>query len=92
MDLNPPTGSEISIRRGDQGPLIIIPAKGSPARYFGGLFLLFWLGGWAFGAAWAAATLLLVARFGGVNATHGGQAVIGNVQTGGSRRRGVGGK
>jgi len=50
------------------------------------------LGGWAFGAAWAAATLLLVARFGGVNATHGGQAVIGNVQTGGSRRRGVGGK
>jgi hypothetical protein len=49
MDLNPPTGSEISIRRGDQGPLIIIPAKGSPARYFGGLFLLFWLGGWAFG-------------------------------------------
>lgn len=49
MDFNPPTGSEISIRRGDQGPVIIIPAKGSPTRYFGGLFLLFWLGGWAFG-------------------------------------------
>jgi hypothetical protein len=49
MDLNPPTGSDISIRRGDQGPVIIIPAKGNPTRYFGGLFLLFWLGGWAFG-------------------------------------------
>jgi hypothetical protein len=49
MDLNPPIGSSISIRRGEQGPLIIIPAKGSPSRYLGGLFLLFWLGGWAFG-------------------------------------------
>jgi hypothetical protein len=49
MDLNPPAGSAISIERGEQGPIIVIPAKGSPARYLGGLFLLFWLGGWAFG-------------------------------------------
>ncbi|MCK1385714.1 hypothetical protein, partial [Bradyrhizobium sp. 21] len=56
--LNPPTGSDISIRQGDQGPAIIIPAKGSPTRYLGGLFLLFWLGGWAFGFKSALTTLL----------------------------------
>ncbi|TKW77998.1 MAG: hypothetical protein DI543_12710 [Bradyrhizobium icense] len=31
------------------GPTIVIPAKSSNARYLGGLFLLFWLGGWVFG-------------------------------------------
>jgi hypothetical protein len=49
MDLNPPAGSQIAIRYDDVDPTIVIPAKASASRYFGGLFLLFWLGGWAFG-------------------------------------------
>jgi hypothetical protein len=62
MDLNPPIGSSISIRRGEQGPLIIIPAKGSPSRYLGGLFLLFWLGAWTVGAVLAAYTAFRIFR------------------------------
>lgn len=58
MDLNPPTGSNILIQQGDQGPIVVIPAKGSPTRYFGGLFLLFWLGGWVLGFKSALTTLL----------------------------------
>jgi hypothetical protein len=49
MDLNPPAGSRISIVSEGADPTIIIPAANSPMRYFTGLFLLFWLGGWAFG-------------------------------------------
>jgi hypothetical protein len=49
MDLNPPEGSGISISYDEADPTIIIPAKASASRYFGGVFLLFWLGGWAFG-------------------------------------------
>jgi hypothetical protein len=49
MDLNPPAGSQISVSHDATGPTIVIPAKQSSSRYFGGLFLLFWLGGWAFG-------------------------------------------
>jgi hypothetical protein len=49
MDLNPPAGSKISIVSEGADPTIIIPAANSPMRYFTGLFLLFWLGGWAFG-------------------------------------------
>jgi hypothetical protein len=49
MDLMPPTGSEISINYDDGHPAVVIPAKGSASRYFGGVFLLCWLGGWAFG-------------------------------------------
>jgi hypothetical protein len=49
MDLNPPAESKISIVSDGADPVIVIPAANSPARYFTGLFLLFWLGGWAFG-------------------------------------------
>lgn len=49
MDLVPPDGSKISISQKGTEPIIIIPQTGSPARYVGGLFLLFWLGGWAAG-------------------------------------------
>jgi len=45
MDLNPPAGSQIAIRYDHADPTIVIPAKASASRYFGGLFLLFWLGG-----------------------------------------------
>jgi hypothetical protein len=50
MILNPPNGSKISVTTDGGDPLIVVP-HGSPgaARYFGGLFLLFWLGGWYFG-------------------------------------------
>jgi hypothetical protein len=58
MDLNPPAGSEISIRQDPAGPTVVIPAKGNPSRYFGGVFLVFWLGGWAFGFKSALTTLL----------------------------------
>jgi hypothetical protein len=36
MDLNPPEGSGISISYDEADPTIIIPAKGSASRYFGG--------------------------------------------------------
>jgi len=58
MDLNPPGGSGISISYDEADPTIIIPAKGSASRYFGGVFLLFWLGGWAFGFKSAASQLM----------------------------------
>jgi hypothetical protein len=49
MDLNPPPGSNISIASDGIDPTIVIPPTASASRYFGGLFLLFWLGGWAVG-------------------------------------------
>jgi hypothetical protein len=49
MDLTPPEGSRISINYDSGDPTIVIPAKQNAARYFGGAFLLCWLGGWAFG-------------------------------------------
>ena len=49
MDLNPPAGSQISIHHNDIDPTIVIPATASSTRYFGGVFLLFWLGGWFMG-------------------------------------------
>jgi hypothetical protein len=49
MDLNPPSGSTISVATDGADHTIIIPAESSPTRYFGGAFLLFWLGGWTFG-------------------------------------------
>jgi hypothetical protein len=58
MDLNPPAGSEISIRQDSNGPTVVIPAKGNASRYFGGVFLIFWLGGWAFGFKSALTSLL----------------------------------
>jgi hypothetical protein len=58
MDLNPPAGSKISIVSDGADPIIIIPAAKSPMRYFTGLFLLFWLGGWALGFKSAASQIL----------------------------------
>lgn len=49
MDYNVPAGSAISIEYDVADPTVVIPAKSSASRYFGGVFLLFWLGGWAFG-------------------------------------------
>ena len=58
MDLNPPAGSKISVTNDGNGPTIVIPAASSPMRYFGGLFLLFWLGGWALGETHVISELL----------------------------------
>src|SRR5665213_736710 len=49
MDLNPPAGSKISVLGDGPDPIVRIPAASNPMRYFVGLFLLFWLGGWALG-------------------------------------------
>jgi hypothetical protein len=58
MDTNPPAGSKISIVSEGTDPTIIVPAANSPMRYFTGLFLLFWLGGWALGFTSAASQIL----------------------------------
>jgi hypothetical protein len=58
MGLNPPAGSKISIVSDGADPIIIIPGANSPTRYFMGLFLLFWLGGWALGFKSAASQIL----------------------------------
>jgi len=58
MNLNPPAGSKISIVGDGADPAIIIPAANNPMRYFSGLFLLFWLGGWALGFKSAASQIL----------------------------------
>jgi hypothetical protein len=62
MDLDPPAGSQISIDRKDLDPTIIIPATASSTRYFGGIFLLFWLGGWTVGGILAALTAYQIFR------------------------------
>lgn len=59
MNLKPPPGSNISITTDGTDPMIVLPnTDGSPARYFAGLFLLFWLGGWTIGF-WSALSTLL---------------------------------
>jgi hypothetical protein len=49
MVLNPPAGSKISIVSEGGDSTIVIPQPNNLMRYPTGLFLLFWLGGWAFG-------------------------------------------
>jgi hypothetical protein len=61
MDLKPPSGSNISITTDGTDPMIVLPTDGSSARYFPGLFLLFWLGGWAIGF-WSALSTILSGR------------------------------
>jgi hypothetical protein len=64
MDLKPPPGSNISITTDGTDPMIVLPnTDGSSARYFPGLFLLFWLGGWAVGF-WSALSTLLSGKGG----------------------------
>jgi hypothetical protein len=58
MDLNPPAGSKISVISDGADPTIVVPATNSPMRYFTGLFLLFWLCGWAFGFSSAVSQIL----------------------------------
>jgi hypothetical protein len=58
MDLNPPAGSQISVDRNNLDPVIVIPATASSTRYFGGVFLLFWLGGWVMGETSAITQLM----------------------------------
>jgi hypothetical protein len=59
MDLKPPSGSNISIVTDGTDPMIVIPnTGGGTSRYFPGLFLLFWLGGWAMGF-WSALSTIL---------------------------------
>ncbi|HZN29725.1 MAG TPA: hypothetical protein VFB88_10200 [Xanthobacteraceae bacterium] len=50
MILKPPPGSKISVTTEGSDPVIAVPSGGGGAmRYFVGLFLLFWLGGWFVG-------------------------------------------
>jgi hypothetical protein len=50
MILDPPNGSKISVTTDAGDPVIVVPhANPNASRYFVGLFLLFWLGGWCFG-------------------------------------------
>jgi hypothetical protein len=50
MNLKPPEGSNIAVVAEGADPVITIPHEGGGAmRYFVGLFLLFWLGGWFVG-------------------------------------------
>jgi hypothetical protein len=58
MDLDPPAGSPISIDRKDLDPTVVIPVTASSTRYFGGVFLLFWLGGWVMGETSAITQLM----------------------------------
>jgi hypothetical protein len=58
MDLNPPAGSKISIVSEGTDPTIVVPGANSSMRYFFGLLLLFWLGGWALGFTSAGSQIL----------------------------------
>jgi hypothetical protein len=47
VNLEPPSGSRISITTDGAYPLIVVPHRSNgPMRFFHGLFLLVWLGGW----------------------------------------------
>jgi hypothetical protein len=47
MDVRPPNGSTIAVTTEGADTVIVVPhGSGSVMRYFVGLFLLFWLGGW----------------------------------------------
>jgi hypothetical protein len=58
MDLTPPAGSKILVVNDGADPTIVVPATNNPMRYFAGLFLLFWLGGWALGFTHAISEIL----------------------------------
>jgi len=58
MNLMPPSGSKILVTTSGADPVITIPqGSGGPMRYFVGLFLLFWLGGWFAGFSASASKL-----------------------------------
>jgi len=50
LDSNPPDGSTVTISQHNGFEMITIPqSSGGVMRYFIGIFLLFWLGGWFMG-------------------------------------------
>ena len=50
VNLEPPSGSRVSVTTEGAHPLIVVPhGSGGLKRYFVGLFLLAWLGGWFVG-------------------------------------------
>ena len=54
----PPDGSKISVTTEGTDPVIVVPhGSASDLRYFVGLFLLFWLGGWFVGFSSTISTL-----------------------------------
>jgi hypothetical protein len=56
LNLAPPSGFRISVTTDGGHPLIVVPHRSGPMRYFVGLFLLAWIGGWFAGfssAIWA---------------------------------------
>jgi hypothetical protein len=58
MNLMPPSGLKILVTTSGADSIIAIPqGSGGPMRYFAGLFLLFWLGGWLAGFRAAASKL-----------------------------------
>ena len=59
MNLNPPNGSKISVTADGADPMIVVPNGSVGAvRYFIGLFLLCWLGGWYVGFSRAVSEVL----------------------------------
>jgi hypothetical protein len=59
VNLEPPSGSKISVTTDGAYPLIVVPHRSSgPMRFFVGLFLLAWLGGWFTGFSNAVSKLL----------------------------------
>jgi hypothetical protein len=58
VNLQPPNGSAISVTTDGAHPLIVVPYRSGVVRYFAGLFLLAWLGGWFFGFKSAVSLLL----------------------------------
>jgi hypothetical protein len=58
MDINPPTGSKISVVEDAGDPVIVLPLAGGASRYFIGLFMLFWLGMWQMGFRDAASKIM----------------------------------
>jgi len=49
MIIQPPSGSNISVGMEGAVDVIVVPYESSPMRYGVAAFMLFWLGGWAFG-------------------------------------------
>jgi hypothetical protein len=57
VNLDLPSGSKLSMKTEGGDTVIIVPYEGGPFRYFTGLFVLAWLGGWFFGFSSAASQL-----------------------------------
>jgi len=59
VNLEPPSSSGISVTTDGADPVIVVPHRSSgPMRFFVGLFLLAWLGGWLAGFRDAVSKLL----------------------------------